>query len=543
MRLFTSAAEMRAVPRSEEFRNGGVSLWYRDAPAVRRPPLPGPGDYDVCIVGAGFTGLWTAYYLLRADPSLRVAVCERAFAGSGAAGRGAGLLTADLPAEHEQYAADHGKGAAVALQRSLMASVDEVAGAAAEEGIDAGTAKGGMLFAATDPEQRDRLTARVERLQQWGYWPEDLHLVDRGSPQRPRIGALATAFTPHAGRTDPARLIGGLAAAVERRGGRIFEDTPVTRIHPAGDGRRPAAATAAGTIRADVVLRATDGYSDPLGDGPRRWRARPGAVIATEPMDDGLWEELGWDGTAVLGDAGESAVVARRTADGRLAVAGPGTPFRGADDVAAPPSIASLWRALARLFPAAAAVPIAHAWAGVAGVPDDRRPRLGFDPATGLAWAGGYSGNGAVFANLAGRTLRDLVRGERTALTRLPWSGQDRTARTLARSLHAGLARRAAERAAAEPGAAADAPEEVRAGAPVPTGSSTAAERAGCAAPAPEAAPGPASAEEPETDQPAGVPDAEPAAESARPAEPPGRAAGSDSEAAADSPSGTSRPG
>jgi len=112
MRLIASAAEMRAIPRSKEFRNGAVSFWYRELGLPkRRAALPGDADYDVCIVGAGYTGLWTAYYLKKEQPDLRIAILEREFAGFGASGRNGGWLSAEFAGSRERYAKEHGKGA------------------------------------------------------------------------------------------------------------------------------------------------------------------------------------------------------------------------------------------------------------------------------------------------------------------------------------------------------------------------------------------------------------------------------------------------
>src|SRR5690625_5811162 len=111
MKPFASAAEMRAVPRSAGFRNGGVSYWFRDTGVPeRRAALDTDADYDVCVVGAGYTGLWTAYYLKKARPDMRVAVLERSFAGYGASGRNGGWLSAEFAGSKRRYAASHGKG-------------------------------------------------------------------------------------------------------------------------------------------------------------------------------------------------------------------------------------------------------------------------------------------------------------------------------------------------------------------------------------------------------------------------------------------------
>ena len=137
-------------------KNGGVSHWYPQLPDPR-PALPGDREADVCIVGAGYTGLWTAYYLKRADPSLRIVVLEARFAGFGASGRNGGWLSGLVPGDRNRMALQHGRGGVVVWQRALNDSVDEVIDVAAREGIDAGIVKGGTLEIARNPAQAARL--------------------------------------------------------------------------------------------------------------------------------------------------------------------------------------------------------------------------------------------------------------------------------------------------------------------------------------------------------------------------------------------------
>ena len=139
--------------------NGRVSHWYDELPPCR-PALPGDRDADVCIVGAGYTGLWTAYYLKSADPSLRIAVLEARFAGFGASGRNGGWLSGLVPGDRNKMAGEHGRDAVVAWQQALNEAVDEVIDVAAREGIDAGNVKGGTLQIARNGAQASRLSAR-----------------------------------------------------------------------------------------------------------------------------------------------------------------------------------------------------------------------------------------------------------------------------------------------------------------------------------------------------------------------------------------------
>ncbi len=146
--------------------NGQVSHWYDELPAYR-PALPGDRDADVCIVGAGYTGLWTAYYLKRADPSLRIAVLEARFAGFGASGRNGGWLSGLVPGDRNRMARQHGRDGVVAWQRALNDSVDEVIDVAAREGIDAGIVKGGTLQIARNAAQASRLAAEADEELSW----------------------------------------------------------------------------------------------------------------------------------------------------------------------------------------------------------------------------------------------------------------------------------------------------------------------------------------------------------------------------------------
>jgi glycine/D-amino acid oxidase-like deaminating enzyme len=430
MGLFTTAAQMRAIPRSSRFANGGVSFWFRETGLPeRRAPLPGTADYDVCVVGAGYTGLWTAYYLKKEQPDLRVAVVEREFAGFGASGRNGGWLSAEFAGSRERYAQSHGKAAMVALQRAMMDTVTEVVSVAEAEGVDADVVRGGMRLVATNAAQRQRLAEDIEYLQEWGYWPDDIHLLDgEHEPRLSVAGAVACAYSPHAARVQPAKLVTGLARVVEDLGVALFEGTEVEEIRPRQGASRPAVVTGHGTVYADHVVRATEGFTSTLRGQRRDWQPVNSSMIVTEPVPAELWEKIGWEGRELLGDTAHSHVYAQRTADDRIAIGGRGVPHRFGsaqeeEGATQPQAIAELWRALTRMFPDVADVPVEHAWSGVLGVPRDWRPTVHLDAETGLGWAGGYAGSGVAASNLAGRTLRDLVLRRETDLTRLPWVG------------------------------------------------------------------------------------------------------------------------
>jgi glycine/D-amino acid oxidase-like deaminating enzyme len=412
-----------------------VSLWWDTltGPLQVRPGLPGDMDVDVAIVGAGYTGLWTARYLALADPSLRIVVLEAEVAGFGASGRNGGWCSALFATSEAKLASDHGAGAARRMRAAMQETVDEVGRAAAEDGIDCHFAKGGTVVAARGPAQVARAKEEVAAARRFGVGEQDLAWLDAG-PARERIGAtrvLGATYTPHCAAIQPARLARGLAEAVELRGVTIFEGTPVVAIRPGAGGsggRRPEAATASGSVRADVVVRAVEAWTPTLPGERRTLAPVYSLMIATEPLDETFWKEAGLAQRETFSDHRHLIIYGQRTADGRLAFGGRGAPYHFGSAVRPAFDRDSrvhdeLRRTLVELFPGARDAAITHRWGGPIGVPRDWHSSVGLDRETGIAWAGGYVGDGVSTTNLAGRTIADLVTGRRTDLVTLPWVG------------------------------------------------------------------------------------------------------------------------
>ena len=401
--------------------NGRVSNWFTGYPATRAP-LPGDRDADVCIVGAGYTGLWTAYYLKRADPSLRIVVLEARFAGFGASGRNGGWLSGLVPGDRHRMAKLYGRDRVLAWQQALNDAVDEVIDVAGREGIDAGIVKGGTLHIARNPAQASRLADGVTEQIAWNV-DGIAALTKEEAAQRIQLDGVVSAYhNPHCARVQPARLVRGLADVVERLGVDIYETTPATEIHA---GR---VVTALGTVSAPVVLRATEGFTASLPGLRRRWLPMNSSMIATEPIPQDIWGSIGWRGCETLGDTAHGFFYAQRTVDDRIAIGGRSVPYRfgsrtDVDGQVPERTIAHLTAVLHSVLPQIRDIPVAHAWCGVLAVPRDWEASVTFDNATGLGAAGGYVGHGVTATNLAGRTLADLVLGQQTPLTELPWVG------------------------------------------------------------------------------------------------------------------------
>ena len=409
-------------------KRGGVSFWYADLglPQGRRAPLAGDGTADIAIIGAGFTGLWTAYYLKRAAPHLTVRLLEKEFAGFGASGRNGGWLTGGFAWNPERYAREKGRAAVLAMVQALHGTVAEVQRVAGIEGIEADLRPTEELMLATNPAQLVRMRQELAHRRLWGEAERLEELSGAEAQARVAVpGVLGAMALRGVARVQPAKLVRGLAQAVERQGAVIHEGTEVLSYGP---GR---VVTAQGVLQAGIILRATEGFTATLPGHRRDWLPLNSAQIVTPPLPPEVWGQIGWDGHEILGDFANAYCYCQRTREGRIAVGGRGVPYRfgsGIDRDGSPDAatIRRLEAILQRHFPQAARFGIDHAWCGVLAVPRDWCATVGLNPETGLGWAGGYVGVGVSTSNLAGQTLADLALahlglGQDTALTGLPW--------------------------------------------------------------------------------------------------------------------------
>ena len=416
-------------PEGEPAGYGHLSLWWDTIPAPSpRPSLPGNLAVDVCIVGAGFTGLWAAHALSLADPSLRIAVVEREVAGYGASGRNGGWCSALFATADAALTRLYGMEAMRAMRRAMQGTVDAVGASALAEGIDCHFVKGGTVDAARTAVQRTRALAEIAEARSFGFGEEDLRWLDRTEAEGMigMDGMLGATFTPHCAAIQPALLARGLADAVERRGVRVYEHTEVIDIVPGGSASSPLVRTTAGTVTADVVVRALEAWTPTLPATRRALVPVYSLMVATEPLDDEFWEAAGLRGRATFTDYRHMIIYGQRTADNRIAFGGRGAPYHFGSAVRpsfdGTPSVHRLLRqTLVELFPALRSARFTHAWGGPLGIPRDWHSSVGLDRPRGLAWAGGYVGDGVATTNLAGRTLADLITGADTDLTALPW--------------------------------------------------------------------------------------------------------------------------
>jgi glycine/D-amino acid oxidase-like deaminating enzyme len=402
---------------------GTAPLWW-DAAAAPAPASaePLPPAVDVAVVGGGFTGLWTAYYLLQARPDLTVLVLEAQHVGFGASGRNGGWVSSLWPVSPDTIARRSGRAAALAHLQALRDTVDEVGRVDAAEGLGGQFVKGGALLVARTPAQEARARADAAHA---ASWDEGTVWLDAGAT-RERLdvaGARGATFTPHCARIQPRRLVDGLAATVRRLGARVVEGVRVDR---AGDGvvvledGRP--------VSAGSVVLATEGWTGALPGHAREVVPVYSLMVATERLDDEQWDSVGLAGREVFADHGHVVVYGQRTDDGRIAFGGRGAPYHWGSAVR--PEFDheervfdALRATLLDLLPQLHGLRFTHAWGGPLGIARDWHPSVAWDPVTRTGRAGGYVGDGVAATNLAGRTLADLVLDRRTPLTELPWVG------------------------------------------------------------------------------------------------------------------------
>lgn len=397
-----------------------ISFWH-DSPPEPRPQLREAMDVDVAIVGAGFSGLWTAYYLSTLKPDMRVAIVESEVAGFGASGRNGGWCLGLLSGIEALLAPVERRPRGVALMRAVCDAVDEVGRVARTEGIDCHYHKGGSIRVATTQWQLAALRHRQRTFVEWGFDPEEYRLLtpEECATHVRAQRALGGLFTPHCAALHPARLARGLADVVERRGVRIFERSPAVTVAP----RR--VSTPDGELRAKYVIRATEAYTARLAGVENRPVPLHTFMIATEPLPEAVWKEIGLDDRQTFSDGRRIITYGQRTADGRIAFGGSADYCYGSaiqDRFSSEdPHFKEVELALLRLLPVLKGVGITHRWGGAIGVPRNWRPSLGLDRSSGLGWLGGYVGEGVAATNLAGRTIAELIVGEPTARTQLAW--------------------------------------------------------------------------------------------------------------------------
>lgn len=406
-----------------------ISYWLADSAddLTPRPPLRRPQDYDVAILGAGYSGLWTAYYLLQRDPSLRVAVLEAEIAGFGGSGRNGGWCNATMMGlSVGGLVRRFGKKDACAILESLRGRVDEIGSVCERERIDACYRKSGVIRLARGRHELPALKAQWGALEEVGLTKGVQRLSRKEVFERVKVArAEGGIFDPNVAWIHPGRLVRGLARAVERRGAVIYERTKVTRIHP---GASPEFETPYGNVKAGVLVLAGEAYLTKLPSMRRRLIPLYSLVVLTQPLNPAQWDAIGWRNGEGLSSSRLSVDYVSKSHDGRILFGGRGAPYHYACRIRREydydEGIHNMLRNLLRdWFPTLQDIDFEYAWGGPLGMPRDWTPNIYYDRVQNVAGAYGYTGQGVAPSNLAGNILADLITGADTRKSRLPIVG------------------------------------------------------------------------------------------------------------------------
>lgn len=390
-----------------------------------RPSLEGHHQADVAILGAGYTGLWTAYYLLKHRPDLRIVIVEGSRAGFGASGRNGGWLSPGFPISVGRLTEAYGREAARRTLRAMEETVDEVIRVAETEDIDAHVRRGGVLRVARGNGQVEALRRAFGAYQALGF--EDYRLLSAvDTSERVAIARVAGGLFTHRGASiHPGRLVRGLARTLERRGATIFENSLVTAL----SGRpSPRLITRHGKVQADTIVLAGEAFMTGLRRLHRRLLPVHSSIIVTEPLSSDLWQEIGWRGYESLSSMRLTVDYLTRTQDGRILFGSRGEPYAFGSRLpssfdASASTLSMLKRQLCDWFPMLDSIRIEYAWSAPVGMPRDWMPSATFCRESGFAFAGGYTGQGVATSNLAGRLLAGLITDRPSELTQLPMAG------------------------------------------------------------------------------------------------------------------------
>jgi len=401
-----------------------ISLWQDTAEdlVVPEPKPATQREFDVAIIGAGFSGLWTAYYLKKMDPAIRLAIFESQQVGFGASGRNGGWVSGLLPMSLGELEKMFSRSAAIEMYRQSFATIDEIEHVVRAEQIDCGFHRGGTLNGATNAVQAKRVRDEIEEARRFGLGEEHHRLIS-SDEMRARLNVpnlVLASYTPHCAVVHPLRLVRGLAKAVLNLGVEIFENSHVDKIRPRQ------IRTANHECRAEIIVRATEGYTAQIADHRRLLAPLYSYMVATAPLSAEQIARLNWKNRETYHDARNMIIYSQLTADNRIAFGGRGAPYHFASRVK--PDFDTnarihdkIIRSMNSVFPVSTEVAVTHRWGGPLGVPRNWQPSVNYDKRSGLASLGGYVGDGVAAANLAARTLAHLIREDDHDLTRLAW--------------------------------------------------------------------------------------------------------------------------
>jgi len=402
------------------------SYWLGLDPYEPDAPLEGEMRADVVIVGAGFSGLWTAYHLLKDDPGMTVVVIESGAVGYGASGRNGGFAMTLIHRGLKELVAAVGPEQAKALHLAAEEAIDGIGRVCEAEKIDADLQPNGLLTISNSPLQDEILRGEVETAERLGISGFEL-LEEQAIRSSVHSETFRCAMREESCTLlNPARLVRGLKRAVIAAGGRVFEQTPMESLENTSGGVR--VVTPKGAIEAQRALLAANAYSSGIPSLERYVMPFYSYILLSQPLSDEQWSRVGWQGREGMEDRRTFLHYMRPTVDGRMMWAGRDAPYRpnGPD-----PKYDRDERVFKRLeetfawtFPQLDDVEFEYRWGGPIGVTGSFMPCAGWLEEKRVAYAFGFAGHGVAITNMVALAMRDLILERDTDRVRLAVIGK-----------------------------------------------------------------------------------------------------------------------
>jgi len=389
-------------------------------------PFEGEMRADIVIVGGGFSGLWTAYHLLKEDPGMTVVVLEGSAVGYGASGRNGGFAMTLINRGLKDLVAAVGAEQARALHLAAEEAIDSIGRVCEAEKIDADLQPNGLLTVSNSPLQDEIMREEFETAEQLGL--SGIEFLEKDAIQSSVHSETFRCALREQSCTllNPARLVRGLKRAVIGAGGRVFEQTPMERLDKTNGGAR--VVTSKGSIETQLVLLAANAYSSRIPSLERYILPFYSYILLSEPLSDEQWSRVGWQGREGLEDRRTFLHYMRPTVDGRMMWAGRDAPYRpnGPD-----PKYDRDERVFKRLeetfawtFPQLDDVKFEYRWGGPIGVTGRFMPSAGWLEDKRIAYAFGFNGHGVAITNMVAMAMRDLILERDTDRVRLALIGK-----------------------------------------------------------------------------------------------------------------------
>ena len=384
---------------------------------IPSPSLQGDINVDIAIIGAGFTGLSTAYNLRKEDASLSVAVLEAEVVGFGASGRNGGFSMTLFGLEPAVTKALFNQQRTVEAHRYMERSVDYVDELVKEHHLQSDYWFPGFLRAATTPGYVKRIQHDLEILTSKGItgisWVEANEI--KSEVNSPRF--LGGWWEPRSGLLNPAKHVRELKRLAVQYGAQVYEETPVVEIQRNSDF---IINTPHGKVSAHKVIFATNAYSHLIPQLKRKQVPAFTHMVVTEPLSRIQLDEIGWKNRQGVEDARNLVHYFRLTIDNRLTIGGSDVSLAYGGDMdhdLNANTFTRLEQDIHWLFPHLKGIQITHRWGGPVSVPLQMAPAIGYLGDERAMYSRGCVGHGVSMTHLNGRTLADLALERKTDLT------------------------------------------------------------------------------------------------------------------------------